>query len=48
MFPLMSHVYKTVVIIDIKSNTIIGAGSVVIEKKFIRNQGTVGNSPIVA
>mmetsp|Transcript_16514 Transcript_16514/g.28052 ORF Transcript_16514/g.28052 Transcript_16514/m.28052 type:complete len:101 (-) Transcript_16514:147-449(-) len=43
MFPIESHNYKIVVIVDKATKKIIGSGSLIIEKKFIRNAGICGH-----
>ena len=39
MFPVFQSVYKIIVIVDKSSNQIIGAGSLMLEKKFVRDVG---------
>ena len=39
----MSDMYKIIVIEDTRKEKIVGAGSLVIEKKFIRDLGTCGH-----
>ena len=41
MFPGEAHIYKIIVLVDNKSDSIIGAGTMFTEKKFIRNAGVV-------
>ena len=41
MFPLESATYKIVVLEDVSTGEIIGSGSCIIEKKFIRDAGIV-------
>ena len=43
MFPLRSDVYKIVVIFDVEKQRVVGSGSLVLEKKFIRQLGTAGH-----
>ena len=43
LFPRLADIYKIFVIEDVQKNRIIGAGSVVIERKFIRSLGLVGH-----
>ncbi len=38
-----SDVYKIVVILDRKTEQVIASGSLIIEKKFIRQLGTAGH-----
>jgi len=41
MFPVQSDLYKIIVVVDNSSGKIIGAGSLILERKFIRNAGVV-------
>ena len=41
MLPIESHNYKIVVIEDKETGMIIGSGSIIMERKFIRNAGIV-------
>ena len=41
IFPKLSDTYKIIVIVDTKLNKIIGSGSLIIEKKFVRDTGIV-------
>ena len=41
MFPKEAETYKIVVLVDNKLDKIIGAGALVVEKKFIRNAAVV-------
>ena len=43
MFPSKADMFKLIVIEDRKKGTIIGAGSVILELKFIRNTGICGH-----
>ena len=43
MFPTKADMFKLIVIEDRKLGTIIGAGSVILELKFIRNTGIAGH-----
>jgi len=43
MFPSEAQIYKIIVLVDNKSDTIIGAGTMFTEKKFIRNAGVAGH-----
>ena len=43
MFPKEAETYKIVVLVDNKLDKIIGAGALVVEKKFIRNAAVVSN-----
>ena len=43
LFPRMSDMYKIIVIEDVRRQRIAGAGSVIIEKKFVRNLGLCGH-----
>ena len=43
MYPSRRDIYKLIVIEDRKLGTIVGAGSVIIEMKFIRNTGLCGH-----
>ena len=43
MFPKRADVYKIVVIYDIGKKRIVGSGSLILEKKFIRQLGTAGH-----
>jgi len=43
MFPLRSDVYKIVVVFDVAKQRVVGSGSLVLEKKFIRQLGTAGH-----
>ena len=43
MYPKEAHNYKIIVLEDVKTSKIIGAGSLFIEKKFIRNHGSAGH-----
>ena len=44
MFPQLSDTYKIIVLIDNQTNKIIGSGSLILEKKFIRDAGIVSNN----
>ena len=41
MFPVQSDLYNIIVVVDNSSGKIIGAGSLILERKFIRNAGVV-------
>ena len=41
LFPSQVDTYKIVVIEDTSTGKVVGAGSVILEKKFIRNTGIV-------
>ena len=43
IFPKLSDTYKIVVLVDTKLNKIIGSGSLIIEKKFVRDTGIVSS-----
>ena len=43
LFPRLSDIYKIIVIEDVRNQKIIGAGSVIIESKFIRDLGLCGH-----
>ena len=43
IFPAMKNTYKILVIFDVKKQEVIGAGSLIIEHKFIRQLGTAGH-----
>lgn len=43
MFPHLAHTYKIIVVYDRKKQRIIGAGSLIIERKFIRGLGLCGH-----
>jgi hypothetical protein len=43
MFPYFSSIYKIVVIVNNANGEIVGAGTVVMEMKFIRTGGVVSN-----
>ena len=43
LFPHLSHTYKILVIYDVKKKRVIGAGSLMIERKFIRGLGLCGH-----
>ena len=43
LFPAMADTYKILVIFDVKKQEVIGAGSLIIEHKFIRQLGTAGH-----
>ena len=43
MFPRLADIYKIMVIEDRAKGKIIGAGSLVVEKKFIRSLGICGH-----
>ena len=43
MFTKKADVYKTIVILDNKIDQVIGAGSLIIERKFIRQLGSCGH-----
>lgn len=43
MFPARSDVYKIIVIYDKSKKQIVGSGTLVIEQKFIRQQGKAGH-----
>ena len=43
MFPDKQDVYKILVIFDKAKGRVIGSGSLIIEKKFIRQLGTAGH-----
>ena len=43
MFPRLEDIYKIIVIEDVKKEKIIGAGSFILEHKFIRNLGFAGH-----
>ena len=43
MFPKRADMYKLIVIEDKRIGTIIGAGSLIIEMKFIRDTGLCGH-----
>ena len=43
MFPRRDDIYKIIVVIDRRNGKIIGAGTLVIELKFIRNLGICGH-----
>ena len=43
MFPYNERVYKIIVIYDKQRGKIIGAGSLILEQKFIRSLGVCGH-----
>ena len=43
LFPRLEKFYKILVIEDLRKQKIIGAGSVIIESKFVRNLGLCGH-----
>ena len=43
LFPRQADTYKIIVIEDVRKQKIIGAGSVIVEKKFIHDMGIVGH-----
>ena len=43
LFPRLQDMYKIIVIEDVRKQRIIGAGSVILESKFIRNLGLSGH-----
>ena len=43
MFPRLEDMYKIIVIEDVRRERIIGAGSLIIERKFIRDLGLAGH-----
>ena len=43
MFPREAHVYRIVVVVDNNTGRIIASGSLIIEKKFLRNAGLAGH-----
>jgi hypothetical protein len=43
IFPRQSDTYKIIVIVDTKLNKIIGSGSLILEKKFVRDTGIVSS-----
>ena len=43
MFPRLEDIYKIIVIEDLRRGKIVGAGSLIVEKKFVRNLGICGH-----
>jgi glucosamine-phosphate N-acetyltransferase len=43
MFPFKSDTYKIIVIVDVAKQRVIASGSLIIERKFIRQLGTAGH-----
>ena len=43
LFPRLSDIYKIIVVEDVRKGKVIGAGSLVVEKKFIRDLGLCGH-----
>ena len=43
MFPIKQDTYKIIVIVDVAKQRVIASGSLIIEKKFIRQLGTAGH-----
>ena len=43
MFPRLEDIYKIIVVEDVARGKIIGAGTLIMESKFIRNLGVAGH-----
>ena len=43
LFPRLDDIYKIIVIEDVRKGRIVGAGSLIVEKKFVRNLGICGH-----